>query len=80
LVRIKINRIVAITIIIILTIIVLSVLSTLLFSQVSRFAESWPLLVEKFTEAINNMVIWASGYFDINPEKFHGWLHNPGMI
>jgi predicted PurR-regulated permease PerM len=71
LVLIKINRLLAITIIIILTIIVLSVLSTLLFSQVSRFSESWPLLVAKFTEAINNVVIWASGYFEINPEKFH---------
>ncbi len=38
-VRIKINRVVAITIITIFTIIVLSVLGTLLFSQVSRFAE-----------------------------------------
>ena len=74
LVRIKINRLVAITIIIIFTIIVLSVLGTLLFSQVSRFTESWPILVEKFTEAINNAVIWASGYFDINPDRFHGWL------
>ena len=71
LVRIKINRVVAITIIIILTIIVLAVLSTLLLSQVSRFTESWPLLVVKFTEVINNGVIWASGYFDINPERFH---------
>jgi predicted PurR-regulated permease PerM len=74
LVLIKIHRLLAITIIIILTIIVLSVLSTLLFSQISRFTESWPLLVEKFTETINNIVIWASGYFDINPDKFHGWL------
>ena len=73
-VRIKINRVVAITFIIIFTIIVLSVLGTLLFSQVSRFTDSWPLLVAKFTEAINDMVIWASGYFDINPERFHGWL------
>lgn len=73
-VRIKINRLLAITIIIILTIIVLSVLSTLLITQVSRFAESWPLLVAKFTEAINSGIIWASGYFDINPDKFHGWL------
>jgi predicted PurR-regulated permease PerM len=71
LVRIKINKVLAITIVIIFTILVLSVLSTLLFSQVSRFAESWPLLVVKFTEAINSAVIWASGYFDINPEKFH---------
>jgi hypothetical protein len=52
---------------------VLSVLSTLLVSQVSRFAESWPLLVEKFTEAINNGVIWASGYFDINPDQV-SWM------
>lgn len=73
-VRIRINRVLAITIIIILTIIVLSVLSTLLITQISRFAESWPLLVAKFTEAINDMVIWASGYFDINPDRFHGWL------
>jgi predicted PurR-regulated permease PerM len=73
-VRIKINRVVAITIIIILTIIVLSVLSTLLFTQVSRFTESWPILVVNFTEAINSAVIWASGYFDINPDRFHGWL------
>ncbi|MGF1587307.1 MAG: AI-2E family transporter [Bacteroidales bacterium] len=73
-VRIKINRVFAITIIIILTIMVLTVLGTLFVAQVSRFAESWPLLVEKFTEAINNAVIWASAYFEINPEKFHGWL------
>lgn len=74
LVRIKINRVFAITIIIIFTIMVLSVLGTLFVAQVSRFAESWPLLVEKFTEAINNAVVWASGYFEINPDKFHGWL------
>ncbi len=74
LVQMKINRVVAITIIILLTIIVLSVLSTLLFSQVSKFTESWPLLVVKFTEAINDAVIWASGYFDIKPDQFHGWL------
>ena len=73
-VRMKINRVFAITIIIILTILVLTVLGTLFVSQVSRFAESWPLLVEKFTEAINDAVIWASGYFDMNPDKFHGWL------
>ncbi len=73
-VRLKINRVVAISIIIIFTIVVLSVLGTLLFSQISRFAESWPLLVSKFTEAINNAVIWASGYFNINPEQFHEWL------
>jgi predicted PurR-regulated permease PerM len=73
-VKMKINRVLAITIIIILTIMILSVLSTLLVSQVSRFTESWPLMVIKFTEALNNAVIWASGYFDLNPDQFHNWL------
>ncbi len=77
-VRIKINRLSAITIIIFLTIIILSVLSTLLFSQVSRFTESWPIMVEKFKEVLNNTVIWASGYFDMKPDKFHGWLAQSG--
>lgn len=73
-VRLKINRVIAISITLLITIIVLSVLSVLLFSQVSRFSESWPLLIDKFTEVLNDAIVWASGYFDINPQKFHAWI------
>lgn len=73
-IRLKINRIIAISITLLITIIVLSVLSTLLVSQISRFSESWPLLVDKFTEVLNETIVWASGYFDINPQRFHAWI------
>jgi predicted PurR-regulated permease PerM len=73
-IRLKINRVIAISITILITIIVLSVLGTLLISQVSRFSESWPLLVDKFTEVLNDTIVWASGYFDINPQRFHVWI------
>jgi predicted PurR-regulated permease PerM len=73
-IRLRINRVIAISITLLIAIIVLSVLSTLLFSQISRFSESWPILIDKFTEVINETIVWASGYFDINPQKFHAWI------
>lgn len=73
-IRLRINRVIAISITLLITIIVLSVLSILLFSQISRFSESWPLLIDKFTEVLNDTIVWASGYFDINPQKFHAWI------
>jgi predicted PurR-regulated permease PerM len=72
--RLKINRVIAISITLFITIIVLAVLSILLVTQVSRFSESWPLLVEKFTEVLNDGIFWASGYFDIDPSNFHAWI------
>ena len=45
-----------------------------MFSQANRFGDSWPMLVEKFSEAINQSVSWASNYFDINPEKIKDWI------
>jgi predicted PurR-regulated permease PerM len=73
-VRFKINRVVAISVTLFMAIIVLSVIGTLLFSQFSKLIESWPFLVDKFTEVFNEGIIWFSGYFDINPGKFHAWI------
>ncbi|MDZ4203403.1 MAG: AI-2E family transporter [Bacteroidales bacterium] len=73
-VRIKINRVIAIVIALFLTVLVIAAFGALLFSQVSRFSESWPVLVEKFTELINQTIIWASGYFDINQQRIHEWI------
>ncbi len=56
--------------------IVIAAISVLLISQISKFSESWPVLVEKFTELFNNTITWASGYLDINPKKIHGWINN----
>ncbi len=73
-VRIRINRVLAIVITIFLTFVVIAAVVALLFSQASRFGDSWPTLVERFTEAINQTVTWASAYFDINPQKIKDWV------
>ena len=73
-VRIKINRIIAIAITLFLSIILIAGFSTLVFSQMSRFGESLPLMAEKFTEVLNQTVAWASDYFDISTKKINIWI------
>jgi len=59
-----------------LTFLVIAAFGLLFFSQASRFSESWPILVDKFTEMFNQTITWASGYFDINAQKIHEWFAN----
>lgn len=73
-VRLKINRILAIVISLILSITAISALGALIFSQISRFSESWPKLVDKFTDILNQTSHWASGYFNISPYKITAWI------
>ncbi len=73
-VRKKINRLVAIVITLFLTILVIVAFGAFLFSQASRFSESWPILVEKFTGILNQIITWAAGYFDIDQQKIHDWI------
>jgi len=72
--RMKINRLVAIAMTLFLTFLVIAAFGALLFSQASRFSESWPVLVDKFTVILNDSITWASGYFDIKPQKIHEWI------
>lgn len=73
-VRRRINRVVAITITLFLTFLVIAGLFLLLYSQVSRLAESWPRLVDKFTGSVNHSISWLSGYFNIEPQNIHAWI------
>jgi len=73
-VQIKINRVIAVIITLLLTILIMSALGLLIISQVSRFSESWPELVEKFTVIINQTISAASGYLDINPQQIYEWI------
>ncbi len=73
-VRKKINRVIAIMITIVLAFLCIIALGGLIFSQASRFSESWPALVNKFTLLINHSITWASGYFDINAQQIHEWI------
>lgn len=73
-VKININRVVAVIITLLLMIAVMAALGLLIISQISRFSESWPELVDKFTSIINQTISSASGYLDINPQKIYGWI------
>jgi len=72
----KINRVFAIVITMFLTFLLIAAFGLLFFSQASRFSESLPILVDKFTEVFNQTITWASGYFDINAQKIHEWFAN----
>jgi predicted PurR-regulated permease PerM len=74
LVRKKINRILAISITLVVTILIIVAFGSFMVSQISRFSESWPKLVDRFTEIFNQSVSWASGYFDISPRKINAWI------
>jgi predicted PurR-regulated permease PerM len=70
----RINRIIAILITLLLSFLAIAAFGALLISQASRLSDSLPLLTDKFTEVLNQGIVWFSGYFDINPLKFHDWL------
>lgn len=73
-VRMRMNRVVAITFTLLLTILVTTSLAALIFRQASIFAESWPIMVEKFTSTLNEFTHWASRYFDLNQWKVNRWI------
>lgn len=73
-VRIKINRIFAIIFTLFLTFLVIAAFGTLLFSQASRFSESLPKLVDKFTEILNQTIIYVSGHFNISYREITTWI------
>jgi predicted PurR-regulated permease PerM len=70
----RINRVFAILITILLTFLIICSAGLLIISQVSRLAESLPVLIDKFTAILDQGIIWASDNFDINPQKLHTWI------
>ena len=70
----RINRVVAIVLTLLLTFIIIVAFGTLLFSQASRFGQSWPVLAEKFTGILNQTIAWISGHFHIDPQKINAWV------
>lgn len=73
-VRIKTNRIGAIIITLFITFLIIASLGLLIFSQASRFTESLPKLVDKFTEILNQVIIWTSGHFNLSNGEITQWI------
>lgn len=74
--RLRIHRVAAIIITLVVSFLLIAMLVTFIISQASMFAASWPQLVEKFTETLNQIVTGASGYLDIDAQKIHQWITN----
>jgi predicted PurR-regulated permease PerM len=73
-VRIKINRVLAITITMFLTFLVIAAFGAVLMSQAVRLSESWPVIVEKFTSLVNQNIADGADYFNKDPQKIHDWI------
>lgn len=73
-VRLKINRVLSIIITMLLTVVILFGIVLLMSGQISKFTETWPILVEKFDLITNDIITWISTYFDIDPQKINDWI------
>lgn len=73
-VRVKINRVLAIIFTLLLTFLVIAGFGMLLFTQASRFTESLPKLVDKFTEILNHTIIYVSGHFNLSNSEITQWI------
>lgn len=73
-VRKKMNRILAITISLFFVSVVLAALIILLSTQLSDFTDVFPKLVDKFTEKLNDLVLWTSKYINISTYKINIYI------
>ena len=74
LVRWKMNRVLAIATSVTLLCLVIIAFISLLFSQMGVFKETFPKLLDKFYEAVNYSVIWASDHFNISMDKINLYI------
>jgi predicted PurR-regulated permease PerM len=72
--RFKINRVIAIIITLILAMSVILAFGLFLFSQGVRFSDTWPKMVVKLDSYFNEAITWASGNFDVSPQKILAWI------
>jgi predicted PurR-regulated permease PerM len=72
--KLRVGRVLAIIITLILAFLVIAAFGFLLVSQVSRFGESWPLLVDKLSELLKQSASWISGYFNIDQQSIDEWI------
>jgi len=72
----KINRALAIALVLTIALLILIGLMVLLSSQTTMLKESWPQLVEKFDSLLTQTITWGAEYFDISTKKINAWIAN----
>jgi predicted PurR-regulated permease PerM len=74
LIRMKVNRMIAIAIVFFIAFLVIAAFGTLLIRQVHRVSDTWPVLSEKFNTTITQNIADASVRYDIDPQKLDDWI------
>jgi Predicted permease len=72
----KINRNLSIIFVIVLAFFVIIGLGILFIYQISQLSDSWPALVDKFTEMINRSINYITDSLEINSKHVHEWIAN----
>lgn len=75
-VRRKINRVLSIATSLVLILLAAILFVGFLYSQLSLFTESFPMLIDKFYEIANRSVIWISDNFNISTDKINLFIAN----
>ncbi len=70
----KVNRTIAIALVLVSVIMILGVLVAFLSSQVSLLSDAWPQLVEKFQSLFKQSIKGFSTYFNISIQKINAWV------
>lgn len=73
-VRMRMKRVIAIIITILLTFLIIASLGALILSQMNKFGESWPVMVDRFTAMLNETISRLSVYTDISPGVINDYL------
>ena len=74
LVKKKINRAIAIFIVLILALMFIVGLILLLVSQASMFSQAWPQLVLEFDDLCDQAINWASGWLGVSIRQINTWI------
>lgn len=75
LVRLKINRLVAISIAVTLALIIVFGIIAIILSQITLFNDSFPQFTAKFNLLINDFIYWISTTFDIDKAAINKWIN-----
>ena len=76
LVRKKLNRTFSIITVSVIALIVFTGLIALIASQASLISHAWPKLIDKFTDILTQLVVWASACFHISTGRINEYLAN----
>lgn len=80
LVRTKINRVLSIFIVVALLVLIGSLLLLLIASRLSDFSETFPVMMDKFIDIVDNTVKWLSQHFKIRTRIINRFIEDTEAV